>query len=156
HWRRIYPGLGLAVPEERVVSVNGQLRGSLYARPTYPEQNDDLRSMLPYYNSGVLLVPRGSDLRHLWEDHLARIRAMFTPGEDAYRTVSSGDQVALTTAIAALRSAGLPFAFLPDRFHAAQLHVYRRTLPLEDIALFHAFWLFKWTERVDANLPMEI
>jgi hypothetical protein len=156
HWRRIYDGLNLSVPEERVVSMRGRLNNAPLSRERYPGQNDDLRSMFPYYNSGVLLVPRASGLRGVWEDHATRTAAMFDPGDAAYRSATSNDQVGLATAIGVLRSTGLPFVDLPDRFHATRLQVYRRTPRLDDIALFHAFWLFMSTRRIDWRLPIQL
>lgn len=156
HWRRIYTGLGLDLPDERMTSSAGRVYGDLTHRPRFSGQDQAVHRMLPYYNSGVLVVPRTAGLRPVWEDHVRRISTMFDPSDVAYRSIVGSDQAGLATAIVTLRRQGVPFTELPDRFHATRLQMYRRTLALDDMALFHAFWLFGPTRRADWTLPLQV
>lgn len=156
HWQRIYGGLGLPFPDERVISAIGRLGGGPIRHVRYPEQNAERMAMVPYYNSGVLLVPRDCGLRALWEDHVRRISTLFRSDEVPSQAIVGSDQAGLATAIVTLRRQGVPFTELTDRFHATWLPMYRRTLALDEIALFHALWLFGQTERIDRSLPNQI
>ncbi len=142
YWKRIYAGLGLPVPEERISSIRGELGLPSLPEPVYSGQNDDLITMLPYYNSGILYAPWNAGLAHQWEANLQAIYDWFSPSEPAWGQVCASDQAALVPTILALRSAGLPFRRLPAEFHAHYLYVYRRSLPIKSMRLFHAFTIF--------------
>ena len=99
--------------------------------------------MYPYYNSGVLLFPRGSDLRNLWERDVASIRSIFLAQAKAKITppllaVTASDQAGLATALHRLRLGGMPFCRLPEAFHYRPSHFAGSTLPFDAVRLFHA------------------
>jgi hypothetical protein len=141
YWAMIYEALGAPAPATRVVSLVGRFNAGHAHPPAYSEQHAESRSMLPYYNAGVLLVPRDAGLRAQWESHAVMIAALFAPGVVARDAVATSDQAGLAAAVLALGRQGVPFTDLPDCFHATWLHLYRRTLPLDDIRFFHAFGL---------------
>lgn len=66
-----------------------------------------------YANSGALLFPAGHDHRGLWANHQRRIQELFNRHPLSTDAVTSSDQAALATSIAA-RGA---FEWLPIRFN---------------------------------------
>jgi hypothetical protein len=138
-WRLIYAALGLAVPAERVVSSYGEFGVPLEREMLrYPQQEQDARSMLPYYNSGSLLVRRECGLREIWADYLRRIPAIFqSRGLPVADAVTGGDQVALAVAIQALRGQGASFELLPHAFNTRLVH-FRGGARVGDTAILHA------------------
>jgi hypothetical protein len=139
-WRVIYDALHLATPAERIASVYGEHRASFerIAR-RFPGQEAAAGAMLPYFNSGVLLVRRPRDLREVWEDHLRRIPASFAIQSEApAHAVANGDQVALATALQALRAKGATFQPLPEIYNARLIHFRTGALRIGDTHLLHA------------------
>jgi hypothetical protein len=141
YWVRIYEALGVPAPATRVVSLVGRFNAGHLDPPAYPDQLTESRSMLPYYNGGVLLLPHDAGLRAQWESHVAIIDSLFGPGVLARGAVAASDQAGLAAAVVALGRQGVPFTHLADSFHATWLHLYRRALPLDDVRFFHAFGL---------------
>ena len=138
-WRLIYTGLGLPVPSERMASSYGELgvalgSGTLRYLPAAAEA----QSMLPYYNSGVLLVRRAGELRAVWENCLRRIPAMFqAKGVAPADAVTSGDQVALAVAVQTLRAQGMSFQILPPVYNTRLIH-FRGGARVGSVKLLHA------------------
>jgi hypothetical protein len=129
YWERIYPGLGLPMPQERILSTRGD-------------------SMPPYYNSGVVYAPWDCDLRALWEGDVRRIAAMFADDASAtplgyIKPVQGSDQAGLATAVVRLRQEGLPVAPLPEGFNVRWRHVAQRRVRVNRIVLYHATGLFR-------------
>ncbi len=139
-WERIYPALDMALPTERIRSVIEDR-----PRPPFPPGTAAIprTGMLPYHNSGVLLVPRHCHLRETWEDHIRRIASLFDEGDEAWDLMTRSDQSGLATAIEWLRRQGVPFERLPDRYNVRVAHLYTRAVPLADAALFHATRVFR-------------
>jgi hypothetical protein len=138
-WQLIYTGLGLPMPAERMASSYGELgvpvgTGTLRYQP----QPAEAQSMLPYYNSGSVLVRRGSELRAVWEDCLRRIPAIFQ-GRNVVPAdaVTSGDQVALAVAVQRLREQGTIFELLPRAFNTRLIH-FRGGARVGSVRLLHA------------------
>ena len=132
YWQKIYRGLGMEPATERMACVSGELAHDLL-----------LSSMWPYYNSGVLFLPWGCDLRQTWETHIRRIAALFNERDEIWQAVAYEDQAGLATSIEFLRRRGVPFVRLPPAFHANWLSMYWRQVPIKEIKLFHAFGLFR-------------
>lgn len=147
YWEAIYAALDLPEPVDRMLSSKAE-SGLQAAGP-----------MFPYYNSGVLLVPRGCDLRRRWEQDLMAINALFqSPGVDgrkngglpgdhpaaraalppAITSITASDQAGLATAMQRLRLAGWPWHRLPEGFHVRPLHFEAGTMRLDETRLFHA------------------
>jgi hypothetical protein len=128
-WERIYPELQLPMPTERIVGTFGE-------------------PMLPYYNSGVVYIPWDCDLRTLWESDMRRIAAMFAEEgkrrrKGRVKRAQGSDQAGLATAVARLRARGVPIVPLPEGFNVRWHQLYRRSLPVERIVLFHATGLYR-------------
>jgi hypothetical protein len=138
-WDRIYGGLGLDPPAECMASLLGETQTAVFGRPVERRRWPGCNSMPPLFNGGVMFVPAVSDLRITWECHQRLIAEIFR-GESPDDTgwILGNDQVGLSTAVTALRQEGVPFRRLPDAYNARDLHLYARTLPLEDMAIFHA------------------
>ena len=145
YWQRIYGGLGMDLPEHRMLCLRDELAGKPSFGPIFP-----------YYNSGVVFLPWRCDLRTLWEDHIRRITGLFSEKDEIWQAVAYSDQAGLATSIESLRRRGIPFARLPDTFNANWLHLYWQPLKLREIKLFHCFGLFRnmvrGLEHVDHEL----
>jgi hypothetical protein len=123
-WDRIYPGLGLPMPSERMLSTLGE-------------------SMPPYYNGGVVYAPWACGLGAIWEDHVRRIARLFVGDEPHARAVHGSDQAGLATAVASLRGQGVPVVPLPWGFNVRWQHLYSHRVRPDQIALFHATGLYR-------------
>lgn len=140
-WQKIYVALGMQPPTERIASLRGELLCTTPESINYKEQLSEFSAMFPYYNSGVLLAPWHCGLRSLWEDHIHRIAALFDEDHEVWGAVGNSDQAGLATSIEFLKRQGVRFVRLPQTFHGQFLHLYRRTLSLRDMKLFHAIGL---------------
>lgn len=147
YWEKIYPALGMEMPTERIPSVKWELGlPRLVGRKYAPQFQANMESMLPYYNSGIILAPWDCGLRTLWEENLKRIAAMFEDAErlndEGWQSARRSDQAGLAVSVEQLKRRGLEVQRLPNAFHAHALHLYRRTIPLSEAKLFHAFRMF--------------
>ncbi len=140
-WRLIYEHLGLPFPSRRIASLMHEL-GLAIDDVIFPydEQNAEASSMVPYYNSGVILAPAESPLAEIWSRHL---RAIEQFGQNlahpsAAAAAAHYDQVALATAFHELGERGFSFARLPDAFNCRFIHFRAGTMRLRDVNLLHA------------------
>lgn len=133
-WVAIYDALGLPRPVERILSIRAEL--GLRER----------REMYPYYNSGVLLLPRAVDLRRPWERDVAAI--------DALGLQKASDQAGLATALHRLRLAGVPFQRLPQAYHVCPPHFEGGAATFGDIRLFHAVGFLRGLQTMDETAPL--
>ena len=158
-WRLIYETLELPLPTERMASVRGKLGlGVETVFNPYDGQADETAAMLPYYNSGVVLVRRDGGLREQWEEHLRRIAALAADNATLapFHAVIYGDQVALATSLQALRAQGRSFESLPDEFNARLVHFRAGAMRWEQARLFHATGFLKgMCERADLSAAVE-
>ena len=154
-WRLIYDGLGLAMPDERMASVYGEHGASLEGVALrYAGQEAEAGAMLPYFNSGSLLVRTDCGLREAWEDHLRRIPAIFNGTQVlAAHAVTNNDQVALATALHALKGRGMSFERLPDEFNARLIHFRTGALRFGGARLLHATGFAGSVRRRDELIP---
>jgi hypothetical protein len=159
YWERIYPALGMELPRERIPSMKGELGLPRLRNKKLASDQDNMHSMLPYYNSGIILAPWHCDLRARWEENIRRVAALFeeeeAQREESWKSVRASDQAGLAVTIEQFKREGVPFQRLPDRFHAHLLHLYRRTVPLDEARLFHIFRMFKDVSASD-NFSAEI
>ena len=142
-WPEIYGLLGLEEPEERIVSIRAELDCPRQSRSVRWDRSLPHRSIHPYYSGGAVLLPADGGLRELWEENIRRIRAAFGDGGRRGRAFSESDQAGLAAAVQALRARGVPVRRLPDHFHANWLHLFRGTIPPEEIRVFHAHKIFR-------------
>jgi hypothetical protein len=136
YWGRIYPALGLPLPRKRMASVIGELEcapGDLTAAGMRAA-----KSMLPYHNAAVVLAPRGSGLRAVWENHLRQIGRLVAPHEPKSRDVLGSDMAGFATAVAQLERQGTPFRRLPDPYNVRNLHLGCAALTPDGAAIYHA------------------
>lgn len=132
-WETIYDALGLPRPVERILSIRAEL--GLRER----------REMYPYYNSGVLLLPRAVDLRPLWEQDVAAISALGMQ--------KASDQAGLATALHRLRLAGAAFQRLPPAYHVCPPHFEGGAMPFEDVRIFHAVGFLRGLQALEEAEP---
>ncbi len=133
-WEAIYDALGLPRPTERILSI----RAELGLRPRVP--------MYPYFNSGVLLLPRAVDLGGPWARDVAAIGAL------GRQTAS--DQAGLATALHRRRLAGVPFQRLPTPYHVCPPHFQGDALGLDDVRLFHAVGFLRGLQKREEIEPL--
>ena len=171
HWQRVYEALGLplaaterapTLPYELGLVPEHESRRREYGATT------DLRRMLPYHNTGVVLVPRDCGLRELWTDHQTRIRVLFEPGRFSVgawldrlrgrrrpgplRAVSTCDQAGFSSAVQILRGRGVPFRRLPDAYHARWVHSRAGALTLATTKIYHATGFLRGWDGQGASL----
>jgi hypothetical protein len=139
YWEAIYPALGMQAPAERIASGRGELGLNRLGMSLYSSQESEIPAMFPYYNTGVLFLPWDCGLREIWEDHIHRIKALFSEEDEAWTSVGESNQAGFATAVYQLRGSGVPFKRLPPYFHANYAHIFSRTLSLGEMKLFHAF-----------------
>jgi hypothetical protein len=142
-WERIYPALGLAVPTERGRSATQEYALRTSSRAAAPVSSAPPGDIPPYYNSGVLIVPRDCGLRPVWEADMREIASRAEPGDRAWRSAARMDQTGLATAIERLKRGGVPVSRLPDAYNVRVIHLYTRNVTLSGATLFHATLVFK-------------
>ncbi len=138
YWLEIYSALNIAPPKERIES--NAHKTQCFQSGTPVELIKENASMLPYYNSGVVLVPRDVDLVSVWEAHMKAIKdiAKSFPLEERIKPLYNGsDQTGFATAIELLKQQGVPFKTLPNRFNAKYLEVANGLFDVNEIAIFH-------------------
>ena len=138
-WDEIYTGLGIEKPTGRIYPV--------YTSPAISPDNNysgnGPGSMLPYYNSGVLLVRRDCGLAGLWRRHLEWIEAN-VQREDLPDSITASDQAGLITAINALVDGGqCTFAGLRDEFNFRPSHLGEGGNDIRAARLFHTIGFLK-------------
>lgn len=163
HWQKIYAELSLPASTERTPALTYELGLVPPDKVLHREHGDttDLRRVLPYHNTGVLLVPRAGGLRELWAEHHQRVRRLFEPEPETRpnglaarllngarrlgtrrrkisHTVTTCDQAAFASAVEVLRGQGMPFQRLPDPYHARWLHCRAGVLGFDEMKIFHA------------------
>jgi hypothetical protein len=156
YWPPIYRAVGVPPPTRRIVSIVGRLNEGRSVRPEHEAQNTESPAMLPYYNSGVLVVPGGLELAARWEAYTRTIAGLFGPGVAARRAVAASDQAGLAAALVALEAEGVPITEVPDRLHATWLHLYRRAVSVPDAAFLHAFGLFAKMHHTNRSVSFHI
>jgi hypothetical protein len=125
-WRHIYQSLGEPLPE---------LRGSCviadYGLPTIPRAwqryqvpKGELGRTVPYFNSGVVLVPASWRLAPAWAQAYRDITATFGDDADLRRSILHSDQAAFALVVERLRRQGRRIRTLPVIWHARWRHIY--------------------------------
>lgn len=139
-WETIYDALGLPRPVERILSI----RAELGLRARVP--------MYPYYNSGVLLLPRAVGLAEWWGRDVATIGGLGNPRA----ALTASDQAGLATALHRWRLAGVPFVRLPEAYHVCPPHLAGGALPFGEVRVFHAVGFLRGLEtREGVEAAME-
>jgi hypothetical protein len=156
YWRRIYPALGVALPSERIVCVTQEMMCKPRLGIVYPEQVADMLSMMPYHNAGAMFAPWDCGLRTLWEGHMRTIRTLFTDRDVTWKHISTCDQISFATCVEYLRARGVPFRRLPAAYNANWLHLYGRSLTVDEIKVFHAMFIFGKTSGATRSLGAQL
>lgn len=139
YWMRIYEALGMELPPQRIASVRGELGFTRLRRKDYQDEESDLSSMWPYYNTGVVFLPWDSGFGRIWEEHIRKIKGLFSEEDEAWRSVGRSNQAGFATAVQSLRASGVAFRRLEHPYNSNYLHLYRGSLADEEMKLFHAF-----------------
>jgi len=129
-WEALYERLGMTPPARSMMDFH----------LTLDDAPPPLESALyPSFNSGALIVPRDSELRYLWLDHLETLMEFRDAWTERLTPLNMlvGDEPALATAMHVLQGQGQKVCLLPDRFHGRWRHLYRRNPTLREFAVFH-------------------
>jgi hypothetical protein len=96
-WRRIYQGLQLDLPSDRSPCLAVELGLPDFSGRWlgYKVPRRERHESIPYYNSGVVLVPADCDLRSLWEENTCRIADLFPRQDGKLKWIHSSDQAGL-------------------------------------------------------------
>ena len=158
-WQRIYDALEMPLPEERMLCVRAELADRLPERAWHGRRH--LEPMIPYYNSGVLLVPwsQAPELLELWEGYLDRLAELFPLSDPTRRKIAVEDQVGLALVLhGIMEGTDLPLRRLPDPLHATWMHFMAGAVTLQDARIYHAVHLLRlgdpgptpdWLSEVD-------
>ena len=130
-WSRLYADEGEPLPPERISSLVSTVGLRIRPRAAPADLHEQLVSMVPHFNSGVIVAPRHCGLRERWEREWLRAERVLAP-----QVIT--DQGPLALAIAALRRQGVPFQLLPEALHTRWRDVYARRVPLRSAVVLHA------------------
>jgi hypothetical protein len=144
-WRLVYDLLGMPLPDERISGMLGDLIDPAIEHLRTPEQNERLRKMMPMYHGGVVFAPVGVGLRDAWADAYRVISTEFPADDPKTKWIRLNDEVPLAAAIQKQKGQGVPFARLPDVFHAQWPHVWGKYAWGEP-RLFHLMGLLRRPE----------
>lgn len=125
-WRAAYQAAGMEVPAERISSMYGDLLDPDSEHLRTAKQNAKLRQMVPMYQGGVVFSPTDVGLREAWEQSFRAVSENFVLEDAQSKWIINNDEVQLAIAIEQLKRRGVPFARLPDMFHAQWPHMWGR------------------------------
>lgn len=140
-WDEIYPALGIPLPTTRLVSVYGRAGlDTSQLQHRHASLEGENTAMLPYYNSGVVMVSDGCPLLEAWQDARRRLVAYVGDHETwrDHHVLNTNDQPSFALAVAELVQQGFTFAQLPDGANARLPHFRGGLLRLGDVVIFHA------------------
>lgn len=125
-WRAVYKIAGMDVPAERISSMLGDLLDPELEHQRTSDQNERLRKMVPMYQGGVVFAPTNVGLRAAWEQSFRAVSTHFVPDDPRWAWIARNDEVPLAIAVEQLKQRGVPFARLPDMYHAQWPHMWGR------------------------------
>jgi hypothetical protein len=95
--------------------------------------------MPPFFNSGVVMASWATGIEARWRDHMARITQRFSDtlpgGPVAGHAVD--EELALATAVEAVRREGLSVTAIPAPYHARPLLLRAGVIRWDEVAVFH-------------------
>ena len=140
-WREIYASFGIPLPTERLVSVFTRAgldtSGIACQRPTLDEES---RSMVPYYNSGAVLVNTTCPLAGAWRGMHERLQSFLTtsPSWRDIPVLATNDQPSFALATVDLARRGFVFGLLSETYNARLPHFSGGLLRFDDVIVLHA------------------
>lgn len=138
YWLKLYASLNITPPRERIISNAHKTKHYIDLDDANLVQENE--AMFPYYNSGVLLVPRDLELVTHWKEQMMKIQiiARDFPAEERDKSLYNGsDQTAFATTIELLKQQGLPFKELPNKFNAKSQEVVSGLFQYDEMTVFH-------------------
>ena len=138
-WRHIYESLEEPFPEDRgsCIISEGGLPTTPRAWQHYQVPRRELRETLPYFNSGVVVVPVDWEFSKEWNTAYDDIAGTFHFNNRSRRSVLHSDQAAF--ALAAQRSlrVGRRFETLPASLHSQWRHLFIGEPSIEEMSILH-------------------
>ncbi len=125
NWTSLFTARGVEPPTHRVVDTLGRTR-------------------FPYYNSGVIYLPRDCGLRETWEQDMRAIAELFSGSDRVASMLGRNDQWGLAVSLERFRRQGTPVVLLPRGFHVRWIHLWQGRGKPGNVTLFHAARLFEW------------
>jgi hypothetical protein len=138
YWEKIYNGLGLPPPAERIMSGAYEAKWMPQRQWLYPQQALEAPAMFPYYSGGLVWVPDADRFRRSWETFVVKIAAQFPKDDPFWPALGRTDQAGLAVALGQLQRDGLEFKAIDKKFHVLRFHLFRQSVPFHDIRIFHA------------------
>jgi hypothetical protein len=137
-WEEVCGALGIPIPEQRIVSQRGELAARLPVRAVHGAKHR--LPMVPYYNSGVMMVPwaQAAELRERWLTWMHRLVELFPPEEPRNQKISKEDQFGLALTIDEWEREHGAIQRLPAPLHASWILVMAGALRADEVALYHA------------------
>lgn len=148
YWKRIYPAVGLRLPEERMRSLVSEFDVPT-VKPEVPERNHEIHRMVPYYNGGVLFFPWRSELCRHWHDDMVTISQLFDEKDPLWYQVAGNDQTGLATSLARLEQLGEEVERLPDVFNSRFVHWSSSAYQVDQTVIFHAIGFLRGVRQGD-------
>ena len=156
-WERVYRALGEALPTQRMTSQRADVADRIPRAALHGEHHRE--PMLPYWNTGVLLVrwERAAEVRKRWEANLERLAERFADEPGSRKSLD--DQAGFAPALLWLQRQGIRSRELPHALHANWILLLAGAVRLDEIALYHAVHLYRlgpesagqdWEARVAA------
>jgi hypothetical protein len=142
-WETIYAAFGLPLPPP-IPPLVCELDLPRHPRRMmgFEAGDDQIESMLPYYNGGVVFAPWACGLRERWQENILRIASLYDERHETRKWIHHSDQAALAVTIQMLAAEGWAFRRLPDAFNARWQHLYAGRPDLHEIAVMHCCWNF--------------
>jgi hypothetical protein len=122
-WTRMFAARGVEPPTHRVVDGLG-------------------RSRQPYYNGGVVYLPRDCGLRESWEQDMRAIAELFPASDPFAAKARRTDQFGLAVALERLRCQGTPVVLLPGGYNVLWPHLWQGLATPAEVTVFHAMHVF--------------
>ncbi len=154
YWKRIYATIGKELPE-RTTNLRWDLNLPKLKKLSYPLQQAEQESMVPYYNGGIIYSPWGNTFRQAWTENIQRLLRIFEGVEHSdegdMAAVTTCDQAGLSMTIEQFRDNGICIKRLPYALHSNWMHLYRRTVPVKETVFFHSFRIFDGVDNEQIN-----
>jgi hypothetical protein len=137
-WQRGCAALGRQVPTKRILCQRGELADRIPVRAVHGPKHRE--RMIPYYNSGVLMIPwRDADaFRKHWLDVALRLVEHFPPEVPEHQKISKEDQYGMALVVDDWERERGEIQRLPPPLHSGWLQVMAGVLRADEVAVYHA------------------
>jgi len=138
-WRHIYKTLREPFPADRggCIIAQGGLPTTPRAWQRYQVPRRELRETVPYFNSGIVVVPVDWEFSKTWNKAYADIAGTFHDNNCLRRSILHSDQAAFALAVQRGQRTGRRMETLPSTLHAHWRHIFIGEPPIEQMSILH-------------------